>query len=442
MLAISAVVCLAFFLATYRAGRYSLVAGLLATFVAGYFFGILRANIISPLSHFFFDAALLGLYASQSWNPQNEWQRLKEQPMKQWLIVLILWPTILCLIPLQTPLVTLVGYRGNVFFLPILLLATRLTTRNWRDVALGLATLNIVALLFAGLEYTAGVQRFFPISPVTDIIYRSRDVAGNTSYRIPSIFSNAHSYGGTVTSSLPILLYAWTALTNSIWQRYLVVGGLLAAMVGVLLSSTRLHFLVAAAIIMAVTLAMPMKTSRRMLWVSCILIVALLASANSRMQRFKSIKSTDTVTDRLAGSVNRDFVDVLFEYPMGNGLGGGGTSIPYFLASQVNKPVSIESEYARFLLEEGIPGLLLWCGFFIWCLIRPGSFGAARKIGWICCLAYMVAASIGTGLLTAVPQTVLFLMTLGWITTPESEQPDEEEHEVMYEGDYAPAAAV
>ena len=58
---------------------------------------------------------------------------------------------------------------------------------------------------------------------------------------------------------------------------------------------------------------------------------------NERWQRYKELDS-QSVEDRISGSVNRSFLEVLVEYPMGNGLGGGGTSIPYFLASQVRNP--------------------------------------------------------------------------------------------------------
>ena len=55
---------------------------------------------------------------------------------------------------------------------------------------------------------------------------------------------------------------------------------------------------------------------------------------------------------------------------MGNGLGGGGTSMPYFLESQVRHPVQIENEYGRIMLEEGLPGLALWLGLILWTVTR------------------------------------------------------------------------
>ncbi|HYP13715.1 MAG TPA: hypothetical protein VEQ63_07315, partial [Bryobacteraceae bacterium] len=54
---------------TYFAARRSLVAGLSAMLAAGYIYGITRANLLSPATHFLFDAALIGLYSVQLFQP-------------------------------------------------------------------------------------------------------------------------------------------------------------------------------------------------------------------------------------------------------------------------------------------------------------------------------------------------------------------------------------
>ena len=58
---LSVVLCLFAFMFAYAAGRRSLVAGLATVFTVGYFYGILRANVPEPSSHFIFDAAVVGL---------------------------------------------------------------------------------------------------------------------------------------------------------------------------------------------------------------------------------------------------------------------------------------------------------------------------------------------------------------------------------------------
>jgi hypothetical protein len=139
---------------------------------------------------------------------------------------------------------------------------------------------------------------------------------------------------------------------------------------------------------------------------------------NERWQRYKELDA-ESVQDRVAGSVNRTFWEVLVEYPMGNGLGGGGTSIPYFLASQVNRPVEVESDYGRILLEEGIIGLLLWIGFIVWFVFNRVTFAkdewlTGRRMAWYLCLLIFLIGAIGIGTLSSVPNSFVFLVFLGW----------------------------
>lgn len=419
MTGLAIALCVIFLAASFWLGRKSLVAGLITTLTVGYFYGILRANIPSPASHFFFDAALLGLYASQKWTPLNAEEARDTQFLRSWLLVLILWPVILCLLPFQTLMVSLVGLRGNIFFLPVLLLAARLDRKGWLRLAYGLAGLALVAAGFGAAEYYLGVPRFFPENEVTLIIYRSKDVAGFSAYRIPAIFANAHAYAGSMTSSLPFMLAAWLQKDSGKWAKLLLVAGIVAAMMGVLMASTRVNFLIAAILVVAATFIVKMRPGLRFIWMASLAAIVVVALSNERFQRFKSIESVDVVSDRLAGSVNRSFLEVMFEYPMGNGLGGGGTSIPFFLASEVRKPVAIESEYGRVLLEQGIIGFVIFVAFLFWVFTRKQAWSDPQKrIAWLCCVLYAVAAAVGTGFMTAIPQTMLVLMGMGFIVTP------------------------
>jgi hypothetical protein len=113
---------------------------------------------------------------------------------------------------------------------------------------------------------------------------------------------------------------------------------------------------------------------------------------------------------------------------MGNGLGGGGTSIPYFLAPSVNRPVGAENEYARILLEEGIIGLVIWSAFAIWFMTNRSTFVkddwfAGRRMAWWLSTFALVSASLGIGLLSSVPNSFLFLLMVGWAgVKPKPEQ--------------------
>src|SRR6202008_181902 len=112
------------------------------------------------------------------------------------------------------------------------------------------------------------------------------------------------------------------------------------------------------------------KTRQRVLFLVLVGAMVLAALSNVRFQRFKSLGDTEGVSERIAGSVNRGFWEILREYPMGNGMGGGGTSIPDFLEGEVRNPIGMENEYARILAEQGVVGLLLWFVFVVWFLLH------------------------------------------------------------------------
>ena len=119
---IALALCVLAFFATFFAGRRSLGVGMIALFTVGYFYGILRANLITTYSHFLFDAGLIGLYLSQNWFtfPPPEARRLEFLRIAT--ALLIGWPLLLVLMPFQPLLISLVGLRGNILFIPLLLL--------------------------------------------------------------------------------------------------------------------------------------------------------------------------------------------------------------------------------------------------------------------------------------------------------------------------------
>jgi hypothetical protein len=148
--------------------------------------------------------------------------------------------------------------------------------------------------------------------------------------------------------------------------------------------------------------------------------VGWIVANNPRLQRFTTLQDTKMVEERIASSVNESFVDALHDYPMGNGLGGGGTSIPYFLQDRVKDSVAIENEYGRILLETGIPGLLIWVIFIFWTVARTvpdGEWGLALRLTRNLLAISFATAVIGTGLLTWIPGTPMLLAFMGWTTT-------------------------
>ena len=132
------------------------------------------------------------------------------------------WPTLLFVIFLTSPtrdaLVELVGLRGNAFLLPFLLLGGRLGERDVKDLALYCALLNLGAVGLGAAEFVLGIERFYPLNEATEIIYRSRDLVGRTAHRIPGSFVNAHAFAGTLATTLPLVLGAWSQRHERRWM--------------------------------------------------------------------------------------------------------------------------------------------------------------------------------------------------------------------------------
>ncbi len=424
---VAILLCILAFGITNWAARRSLVAGITAMLGVGYLYGIVRANVISPFSHFIFDASLAGLYLNQLSVHLSPEESKRSASLRMWMVALIAWPVFVCFMPFQTPLISLVGLRGNVFFLPLCLLAVRMKSRDWLSLSSALAGLNLLALCFGLAEYFLGIERFFPVSPVTAIIYASRDVAGFQFFRIPATFTNAHAYASTMVTTLPLLIGAWTQAQTGSARRLFLLSGAGAAILGVLLASARVHAAAAGLVMAATLLQSQMPARKRMLWGGLIAAALVLLVSNERFERVTTLADTEAVEGRIQGSVNRTFLEVLFEYPMGNGLGGGGTSIPSFLEGQVNKPVAIENEYARILLEQGVIGLLIWLAFTFRFLASPyvwvhGEWSVARRLTWVCCAVFFGTSMIGTGLMTSIPTTGLLLLGIGWVMMPPAEE--------------------
>lgn len=412
-------------LASFVAGYRSRNAGLMLVLGVGYVYGITRANVGGPFAHFVFDAALVGLYLSELLRRSPAAERARMRPLRIWVALLLSWPLLLFLVPAQHPLIQLVGLRGFVFFLPFLLLGGRTTGEDLYRVGLWVAALNVAVFIVATLEFFLGVEAFFPASEVTRTIMNSTDVAGGE-HRIPATFSNAHSYAGTMVMSIPLLAGAWTQRHRRAWHQHLLVLGLAAAALGIFMAATRTNMVLLALLLLTAMFTGQVRSGVRAGWVLMAIGIGWVVAREERLQRFETLQETGYVSERIGSSVNEGFFDVLVRYPLGNGLGGGGTSLPFFLEPLVRNRIWIENEYARILLELGIPGLILWVAFFAWALSRrttrrgdPWYLG--RRLAWVVCAAYVLLGLMGTGLLTAIPQTVLFLFYLGWISRREHE---------------------
>jgi hypothetical protein len=252
------------------------------------------------------------------------------------------------------------------------------------------------------------------------LIYRSKDLVSYTAYRIPSSFANAHSYGGTMVVGLPLLLGALMQKHKTALQAQLLICGIATALLGLLMSAARIHFMVAGILILVATFSLRSRVGYALGWVILLCSIGWLVSGEQRLQRFMELRDTGAVAERISWSVNMNFFEIAAKYPFGNGLGGGGTSMPYFAQGLIINPVTMENEYARIMLEQGILGLFIWILFVLWIFTRrerdpsdPWHLG--RRLAWVSCAAFFGTAVVGTGLLTSLPHSSLFLLLVGWV---------------------------
>lgn len=418
---------------TYVLARRSLVRGLFAVLTAGYLFGIVRANLPQFGSYFIFDAAVVGLYAAQIKQITQPFHTLDGNRLKHWVVFLMLWPLALFFIPQQDPVIQLIGLRGNMFLLPFILIGAWLSKEQIYQLGVYTSFLNVIAFLFGALEYVFGIERFFPYNAVTAIIYRSNDVGTMDALRIPSTFSTAHVFAGMMVMSLPWIVGAWLQQHRQQWQKHVLLAGIFAAMLGVFMSAVRTHFVLLLVLITVFTFTTRLRPIYRVGWVAILLIVGYVVSTHERMQRFTTLSNTEFVSLRIQSSVNVNLLEAVAQFPFGNGLGGGGTSIPYFLSDRVNIPFVVESEIGRIQLETGLIGMAAWICFVLWIFTRPtprrgDSWFLAHRLAWFACGTLFVTGFIGIGLFTSIPGTAAFLMMLGWISTHHTGEAD---HRIM-----------
>jgi hypothetical protein len=388
----------------------------------GYVYGIVRANVQETLGHFIFDAAVLGFYITQFSRRYSSDQEAKIRKLKPWFEALMILPVLMFFVPLQDWLVRLVGLRGGIFLLPFLLIGAWLEPGERYTLALWLAGFNVAALAFAGVEFVVGVEPFFPRNNVTYLIYMSKDVLGSTAYRIPSFFNNSHSYAGAITFTLPLLLGAMVQKHKQRWIGKFLGVALGATFLGVFVAAVRTPVILAGIVVLVATFSLRNRVGFAIGWLIILVSVGWIVSGEERLQRFMLLKNTDSVAERFSMSVNTGFIDMVQSYPFGNGLGGGGTSMPYWMEGQVRNRVMIENEYARIVAEQGVIGLVLWIGFLFSVFSRYSSDSSdpwhiGRRLAWVLCLAQFATGLIGTGILTAIPQTCLLLLLMGWVAS-------------------------
>src|SRR5215471_10371226 len=174
---LSLILCVTSFAICFAATRRAVSAGVVATMSIGYAYGILRGNIQQAASHFIYDAGAIGLYLAVLTRHLSPIAICKLRPLMPWFLCLTGWPILMFLVPAQDLMVQLVGLRGNIFFLPFLLIGAMMDGREYRRLAHAMVVLNAVVLVFAIAEVVFGVERFYTAAnPVNLTIFRSNDV--------------------------------------------------------------------------------------------------------------------------------------------------------------------------------------------------------------------------------------------------------------------------
>ena len=143
-------------------------------------------------------------------------------------------------------------------------------------------------------------------------------------------------------------------------------------------------------------------------WLPSFWSSAYSVSGDERLQRFRSLQDPEFIAQRIGDSVNLSFLELVRNYPLGNGLGGGGTSVPYFPPEpdpqrrRHGERVRADPARARH------SGLLMWVLFIGWIFTRrhireDDMFYFGRRLAYVACACTFATGLIGTGLFTSVP---------------------------------------
>jgi len=407
---------------TMFATRRAVGHGLGALMMFGYFYGILRARFLDGFSHFICDGAVLGLYLAFFTRRSKKAVRVGRDglALKLWVKVLMVWP--LCtmvLSPLfdsQHFFIQIVGLRVAILLLPLITIGASLDEDDLDRLGEWMLWLNLVAFAFALAELRYGLEPFFPRNASTAIIYLSTDVGEEGLPRIPSTFNNAHAFGGTVLMTLPMLLRRWHRRPRG---RVLTAAVLVCSVLCLFICAARQPVVQLLAIILLLLFFTRVSLKVIGAVVGLGLVVGLVVMQNPRFQRFATLQDTDYVSERVSWSVNSSLLDVVTNYPLGNGLGSAaGTSIPFFLLDLARPQHGLENEFGRIAMEQGILGLIIWMSFLVWLVTRipPRRRGAslvADRMIWLTMGVMWLTAFIGTGLLSSVPGSALLLLWMG-----------------------------
>src|SRR5205085_11831526 len=120
---------------------------------------------------------------------------------------------------------------------------------------------------------------------------------------------------------------------------HLLAAAIVVTVIAVFMAAARTPVIILALMLIAIPASGGAKKHGWAFLLALLLGVGWIVSSEERMQRFTTLKDVDFVGERVSWSVNDSFLELAVEYPMGNGLGGGGTTIPYLLEACVPPPL-------------------------------------------------------------------------------------------------------
>jgi len=203
-------------------------------------------------------------------------------------------------------------------------------------------------------------------------------------------------------------------------DRLLAAAGVAAAVGGILMCAARLPIILFGVMMVVGWVVARFHLGIGVVAVGLAAVGAAVAGTDERLQRAATLEDTEYVSERVQGSANVSFFELMRDYPAGAGMGSSfGTSIPYFLADRAPVAIGLENEYSRILVDQGLVGMGLWLAFLVWLLHRPPPvrldvpWGLAAVFMYALVLTNWLTAFIGSGTLSSIPGSVLLLTQMG-----------------------------
>jgi len=92
---------------------------------------------------------------------------------------------------------------------------------------------------------------------------------------------------------------------------------------------------IAGVVVLVATFSIRSRVGYAIGWLIILFAVGWVVSGEGAPPEIHASQRYDAVAERLTGSVNMGFIELAQSHPFGNGLGGGGTSMPYWIQQKI-----------------------------------------------------------------------------------------------------------